>query len=168
MHGTPDAAVVWLQGAGDALGPNLEEALRLRLPWTRWYFPDALDRQWFSGSDFPVMESSSEPATLERMLAAVHTLLAEVEKDGIRASRILLGGFGPGAALALLAGRMYPKQLGGVAVMSGWYLRPPLPSSGSSRSHRSSSLAACTMSSSVMGTSVSASLGASASHCTEL
>jgi predicted esterase len=36
----------------------------------------------------------------------------------------VLGGCGPGAALALLAGRTYSKPLAGIACIGGWLLRP--------------------------------------------
>ena len=43
----------------------------------------------------------------------------EVER-GIPASRIVLGGFSQGAAMALFTGLRYPKALGGLVVLSGY------------------------------------------------
>lgn len=138
-----DAAVVWLHGDGEtgAAWQHLEETLALRLPWTQWAFPDAREdapttgkrrgRRWFR-LDFPLMDSAAEPAPaggLDAAVAAVHAMLNSVEAGGIKPSRIVLGGFGHGAALALLAGRTFPRKLGGIAVISGWYLRPRQPSS---------------------------------------
>merc|ERR1719453_1913901 len=60
-------------------------------------------------------------------------MISEVEaNDCIKPSRIFIGGFGPGAALALLAGRTYSKRLAGIGVMAGWFLRFPEPSSAAS------------------------------------
>ena len=136
---TADAAVIWLHG-DEETGKSwfkLEEALGLRLPWTRWYFPDAPPsngkssrKSWFPGFEFPIMDATNEPAGVDKAVSAVHAMIAEVEnKEGINASRIVLGGFGPGAALAMLAGRTYSKRLGGVAMISGWYMRPQVVSS---------------------------------------
>lgn len=57
------------------------------------------------------------------MLQTVHSLnqLISAEVDaGIPASRILLGGFSQGGAMALLAGLSTERRLAGLAVMSGW------------------------------------------------
>ena len=130
-----DACVLWLHGDEEkgASWTRLENdvtfGLGLRIPWARWAFPDAPGGgPWFT-YEFPVLDATADPADLEAAVSAVHAMLAEIEKTGISSSRILLGGFGPGAALALLAGRSYPRALAGIACLAGWYLRPRQPSS---------------------------------------
>ena len=101
--------------------------LGVRLPWVQWAFPTAPAGAWFD-FEFPVMEAKTEFRRVDDAVRAVHGMLNQIEADGIKASRIVIGGFGPGAALALLAGRTYPRTLAGIAVMSGWYMRPRVPS----------------------------------------
>jgi predicted esterase len=126
MPDDADAAVIWLHG-NDETGKSwtkLEEALGLRLPWAAWAFPDAPSKEgWFPRLELPVMDAQVPPGT-DDAVAAVHSMLSRAEANGIMPSRIVLGGFGPGAALALLAGRTYRKRLAGIAVISGWYMRP--------------------------------------------
>lgn len=50
----------------------------------------------------------------------VHQLVANEEKNGIAANRIVLGGFSQGGALALYAGLTYPKPVGGILAFSCW------------------------------------------------
>ena len=50
-------------------------------------------------------------------------MLKQAESMGFAADRICLGGFGEGAALALLAARLYPSALGGTIGFGGWHLR---------------------------------------------
>ena len=128
-----DAAIIWLHGfseTGKAWHKRfIDDAfLDSRLPWVEWYFPDAPAQSWFK-VQLPVWDSSKEPEGLDNAVAAVHKMLAEVESTGVKPSRIFLGGYGSGAALALLAGRKYGSALAGIAVMSGWFLRPQEQSS---------------------------------------
>ena len=100
----------------------------MRIPWVQWAFPTAPEGTWFA-YELPVIDAATEFKRVDEAVRAVHVMLAQIEAEGIKAERILLGGFGPGAALALLAGRLYPKTLAGISVLSGWYMRPRLPSS---------------------------------------
>lgn len=130
-----DAAVVWLHGEDETgsswtrLENDAMYGLGTRLPWVKWVFPDAPGGGAWFDIEYPVMNASSEPLRLDEAVGAVHAILKELEASGISASRIVLGGFGSGAALALLAGRTYEHALAGIASLSGWYLRPQQPSS---------------------------------------
>jgi len=128
-----NACVLWLHGA-DETGASWERleadpmsGLRLRLPWVQWAFPTAKDGEWFA-HELPVIEAATEFAGIDDAVATVHAMLRQVEEGGIQPARILLGGFGPGAALALLAGRTYLHRLAGIVGLSGWYMRPRNPS----------------------------------------
>ena len=129
-----DAVCLWLHGDGETgmswkrLEKDPMSGLGLRLPWVRWSFPTAPEGRGFA-YEFPVLEARVEQAGLDAAVSSVHAMIREIEATGIPPSRILLGGFGPGAALALLAGRLYPHSLAGIAAISGWYLRPREPSS---------------------------------------
>jgi hypothetical protein len=57
-------------------------------------------------------------------ISAVHAMLAQAEALFFSSDRIVLGGFGQGAALALAAGRSYRKPLGGIMLLSGWAAGP--------------------------------------------
>ncbi|KAL4707716.1 hypothetical protein ACJJTC_014897 [Scirpophaga incertulas] len=58
-----------------------------------------------------------------RATSLVHGLISDEVKAGIPASRILLGGFSQGGALALHAALTYPERLAGVMSMSCWLPR---------------------------------------------
>lgn len=50
----------------------------------------------------------------------IHTMIDNEIKDGIPASRILLGGFSQGGALALYSALLFPDKLAGVIALSCW------------------------------------------------
>jgi HSP20 family molecular chaperone IbpA len=64
-----------------------------------------------------------DPPMLDAAVSAVHAMLKQAESMGYESTRIVLGGFGQGAALALLAGRSYSNPLGGIVCSRGWQLR---------------------------------------------
>lgn len=62
---------------------------------------------------------------LVQMSARIHSLLDhEMSSCGIPSHRIILGGFGEGACMALHAGLSYRHQLGGIVSIAGYL---PLP-----------------------------------------
>lgn len=133
-HRPADACVLWLHG-DDETGAQWERleadpmsGLGKRLPWVQWGFPTAPGGKWFD-YELPIIEASTEYAGIDEAVRTVQAMLGKVEAGGIPSSRILLGGHGPGAALALLAGRTYEQTLAGIACLSGWYMRPRIPSS---------------------------------------
>jgi phospholipase/carboxylesterase len=129
-----DACILWLHGDGESgsswtrLESDPMQGLGNRLPWAQWAFPDAPGGAWFD-VEYPVFDAAKEPPRLDDAVIAIHKMLTEIEATGIKTSRILLAGFGPGAALALLAGRTYPHTLAGLIGISGWLMKPKLPSS---------------------------------------
>ena len=133
MDPTVNACVVWLHGDGETGHTwylRFKSGVdRIRMPWIEFACPEADRRNWF-GVDLPVINDSAvDGAELDAAIAHVHSELDAIQYKGIAASRIMLGGYGPGAALALLAGRTYGHDLAGIACMGGWLLRPNHPSS---------------------------------------
>ena len=131
------ACVVWLHGVGES-GKTWHERFKqgvskIRMPWVEFSFPDAAEG-WFDVA-LPVCEAPTDAAPrLDSAVAQLHAVLEELEASrGIPASRVVLGGCGPGGALALLAGRTYGKQLAGVACIGGWLLRADLVASSDAR-----------------------------------
>ena len=129
-----DACVLWLHGDEDTgngwerLESDPMSGLGRRLPWVQWAFPTARSGTWFD-YELPIIEASTEYRRVDDAVHTVHAMLAQIVESGIKPSRIVLGGHGPGAALALLAGRTYQHTLAGIAGLSGWYMRPRQKSS---------------------------------------
>ena len=130
MQPQPDfsAAVVWLHGDGDSgkhwFARFKEGVSRIKLPWINFCFPDARNQRWFD-YELPIWDGASEfGGGLDAAVASIHTIIANMEASGIKPSRIVLGGHGPGGALALLAGRTWREPLAGIAMIGGWVLRP--------------------------------------------
>jgi phospholipase/carboxylesterase len=134
---SPDAAVIFLHGLGDdghgwsdmvpALG--LPTALRARflfphapeMPVTinggyvmpAWY--DLFDANFDTRADLNGMRTSREH---------VEHLIARELSRGIAASRIVVGGFSQGGAVALYAGLRHPARLAGIAALSAYLVDP--------------------------------------------
>lgn len=76
---------------------------------------------WFDIDSIPVCLSEPEsPRDMEDSVSSVHQQLDTLEREGLPASSVLLGGFSQGGAVSLLAGLSYPKTLGGIVSISGW------------------------------------------------
>jgi lysophospholipase-2 len=79
----------------------------------RWLFPDAplapvtcnngaRSTSWFDIEDIPVTQNAKDyPADIEASVARIHTMIAELEKDGFASTEIVVGGFSQGGAMAL-------------------------------------------------------------------
>lgn len=57
---------------------------------------------------------------IRKATEGIHALINSEIEAGIDASRIILGGFSQGGALALYSGMVYPKKLGGIMALSCW------------------------------------------------
>lgn len=120
-----DAAVVWLhhQGESEAMQQlifkdvELPGAGRLRWLWPRAPLQPSSIRghclvlQWFDVKEYPVCRAvrglpdrprqGEEPGDVQRAVARVEQVVRALELEGLPRSRVLLGGFGMGAALVL-------------------------------------------------------------------
>lgn len=77
---------------------------------------------WFDLRTLDATAPEDEEGIL-RATNAVHGLITNEVKGGIPATRILIGGFSQGGALALHAALTYPDRLAGVMSLSCWLPR---------------------------------------------
>jgi len=127
-----DAVVIWLHGLGAdghdfaslplQLGISPDHAIRYVFPHAP-LIPVTLNmgikmRAWY---DIVNLEARGQDESgIRRSAMAVSELIAHEVGRGVAASRIVLGGFSQGAAMALFTGLRYPKALGGLVALSGY------------------------------------------------
>ena len=129
------ACVLWLHGLGDRgagflwLRDQLRQAGHSHVMFA---LPDAdlrpvtaaeggKKRAWFNLTKLPV--SLEEPDDLSGLKSAVEKVqdwIAELDKQGIPADRIILGGFSQGAAVAAWAAATSSHKLAGCVLWSGY------------------------------------------------
>ena len=136
---TGPAALIFLHGLGDtpagwsALQQQLPQ-LRPRLKEVRYVFPPAPMTQitinggmsmpgWFDIYDWPIRVGA--PDDRDGILSSVSQIeeqVAILERDGIPKSRIVLGGFSQGGAIALLTAYLSAKEesYAGCVCLSAW------------------------------------------------
>jgi phospholipase/carboxylesterase len=113
----------------------------------RWVFPVApvrpvtlnngmRMRAWYDIASLEFTPRGEDEAGLRASLAEVQALVDREVADGVPASRIVLGGFSQGCAMALLTALRAPQRLAGVLGMSGY-----LPLAGSTAAERSAASA---------------------------
>lgn len=130
------ASVIWLHGLG-ASGHDFEEVVPLlQRPDLRFVFPHApfrpvtvnggyVMRSWYDirHLDFEALDREDE-ADIRAATAWIEALIAAEVARGVPARRIALVGFSQGAALALHTALRHPARLAGLAVLSGYRIRP--------------------------------------------
>jgi len=143
----PDCAVVWLHGLGETevyWQELFEECGVFELREAgecRWIMPraemapctarfGALSFQWFDTPDYPVClivpgvpdygRQDEDPDQIRAAVQRVHEAILALEVEGVPAERIVIAGFGQGAALAVHSATSYPKTLAGCAMLSGY------------------------------------------------
>ncbi|XP_065180360.1 uncharacterized protein LOC135810879 [Sycon ciliatum] len=85
----------------------------------RWYMGPK-DPSWFKVKDYGKGKTPVEDeASLKEAATLMHGVIGE-ESARVPLSRIVLAGFGQGAALALYAGLSYTNTLAGILALSGW------------------------------------------------
>lgn len=138
--GGKSGGVVWLHGLGDSGAGWADVAIQLAapLPHLAWKFPDAPIQgvtvnagyempSWFDLAALPVTPATPhlDPSGLDRsctrVLGIADALAAELD---VPTSRIVIGGFSQGGALALQCALRSTQPLGGVVVFSGWTAFP--------------------------------------------
>jgi phospholipase/carboxylesterase len=131
--GGQTALLIWFHGlamSGDEFGQQFEKGIARRMPWLQVHYPNApkqavtyldgeIQRAWFDIEELPV-STGMEHEGLKRMTENAHAMIRQAEQNGIPASRIVLGGFSQGGALALLAGLSYERPVAGIAAFSAW------------------------------------------------
>eukprot|EP00238_Polyblepharides_amylifera_P006314 CAMPEP_0196581904 /NCGR_PEP_ID=MMETSP1081-20130531/36320_1 /TAXON_ID=36882 /ORGANISM="Pyramimonas amylifera, Strain CCMP720" /LENGTH=219 /DNA_ID=CAMNT_0041902303 /DNA_START=205 /DNA_END=864 /DNA_ORIENTATION=+ len=138
------ALVVWLHGLGDtgAGWADLQNMLGPKLPHVKWVFPDAPTQSvtcngmmqmpsWFDLPTIPLRPGCAEDVeAFQYAVKSVQKLLKkEIESAGVEPSKVVIGGFSQGGALATEALLQYPEKLAGGVNLSGWLVDPAnLPS----------------------------------------
>lgn len=135
------ATVLWLHGLGADGFDFVPIVPELGLPATlsvRFIFPHARSRPvtinngyvmraWYDIKGIARGEQEDE-AGIRESQACIAQLVAEQERSGIAASRIVIAGFSQGGAIALQTALRYPATLGGVMALSTYLpLRDSLP-----------------------------------------
>jgi predicted esterase len=111
------ATLVLLHGRGHTPASMHALAERLDLADVACVTPAAPGGSWYP-ERFTVPRALNQPH-LGAALATAHRALDELETRGVRASRIVLGGFSQGACVACDALASRPRPLGGLAVLCG-------------------------------------------------
>merc|ERR1712232_312343 len=140
-----DCAVIWLHGQGETeVGwqyllsgfETPEIAGRCRWLWPRARITPCTARggaptcQWFDTIEFPVCSlvrgipdrhrRPEDPKQVTAAVMAIHAVIDALVVEGVPPERIVLGGFGQGAALIPHTMLRYKGQLAGGAMISGW------------------------------------------------
>eukprot|EP00933_Yihiella_yeosuensis_P013408 TRINITY_DN12444_c0_g1_i1.p1 TRINITY_DN12444_c0_g1~~TRINITY_DN12444_c0_g1_i1.p1 ORF type:complete len:271 (+),score=47.14 TRINITY_DN12444_c0_g1_i1:120-932(+) len=140
-----DCAVVFLHGHGESEVAYMEIFSSVTLPpeagRCRWLWPraelqpcstrgGALTSQWFDTPEFPVCgvvrsvpdrpRLQEEPAEVQKAIRRIRAAVGALEEEGVPLNRIVLGGFGQGAALAIKTVLMAERPFAGCLLCSGW------------------------------------------------
>jgi len=134
------ASIIWMHGLGDTAAgwtdvmqkitrtfphircilptaPRMGITFQGGMPTTAWH--DIEDLQNLTKNQFKYKEESR---------ALINALIDEdVEGKGIAPSRVLLGGFSQGAAMAIYCGLQYSQKVGGIISLSGYLCDLELP-----------------------------------------
>ena len=116
---------------------SLSDVIGAKVPHASWTIPEAEEREvatlggarataWF---DMPTLQIGGDEARPSRpqdrnglpaAVSSVHRIIDELVASGLPSSRIVVGGFGQGGGVALVAGLQCPHKLAGVATLSSW------------------------------------------------
>eukprot|EP00404_Azadinium_spinosum_P025506 CAMPEP_0180670942 /NCGR_PEP_ID=MMETSP1037_2-20121125/64311_1 /TAXON_ID=632150 /ORGANISM="Azadinium spinosum, Strain 3D9" /LENGTH=172 /DNA_ID=CAMNT_0022699939 /DNA_START=49 /DNA_END=566 /DNA_ORIENTATION=+ len=133
------AALVWLHGVGDtgAGWRGQFRAVEAQVPGLKCVHPDAPVQpltadggsrmnswfdivKWIPGVK-PIGLDEPDPAVgLDDTVKMLHEQFEKLEKSGVPAEKIAVGGFSQGGTAAIIAGLTYPKKIGGIVSISGW------------------------------------------------
>ncbi len=131
-HVKADKSVIWLHGLGadgNDFAPIVPE---LRMPsriQARFIFPHApimpvtINQGYEMPAWFDIRSSDisdrSDTAGIQRSVGQINGIIQREMERGIDPANIMLAGFSQGAVIALTAGLLYPKRLGGIIALSG-------------------------------------------------
>jgi phospholipase/carboxylesterase len=132
----PDATVIFLHGLGDDGNGWSQMVPELGLPrdlGVRFLFPHApvmpvtINNGYRMRAWYDIRQANlNERADVDGVKASrnqVEALIAHERSRGIEPSRIVLGGFSQGGAVALYTGLRYAERLAGVAALSTYLIR---------------------------------------------
>lgn len=140
MPAPPTGAILWLHDLGERDSGGFASVAGPHLPWLNINSPAATPRvlgcrpkkpgglpAWFDVEELPISVESLEsqavapPDGLTDSVKIVHERLDYLQKVlSIDATRIVVGGFGQGGALAIAAALAYHKRVAGILSHSGW------------------------------------------------
>jgi lysophospholipase-2 len=137
----PSGVVIWMHGLADSPSgwqdfaeQTCDAMAHGKARHVKWHLPCAPTnpvtcnggvpcRSWMDLIDIPISPETPDNGNhLDASLKIIHDIIDKEISTGIDPSRIVVGGFSQGGALALAAALKYPQKLGGVAVFSGWAL----------------------------------------------
>ncbi|XP_020288084.1 acyl-protein thioesterase 1 isoform X3 [Pseudomyrmex gracilis] len=124
------ATIIFLHGLGDS-GYGWATAIgTLRSPFVKLICPTAPTMpvtlnggfrmpSWF---DLRSLDPSSpeDEDGIRKAAGTIHSIIAEEVAAGIPTSRIVLGGFSQGGALAMFSALTFPEPLAGIIALSAW------------------------------------------------
>ena len=121
IHGLGDTNMGWAQQA---------MMLHQQLPWVKFVLPNAPTSpvtlnggmampSWYDITDL-TDRAGQECTGIDESRAEIIELIEEAKAEGIPASRIVVGGFSQGGAIALNAAYRHDKKLGACVALSGW------------------------------------------------
>ncbi|CAA7030986.1 unnamed protein product [Microthlaspi erraticum] len=127
--------ILWLHGLGDS-GPANEHIKMVfkspELSNTRWLFPSAPPNpvtcnngwvmpSWFDVPELPFRAGSPiDESSVLQAVKNVHAIIDQEISQGTNPENVFICGLSQGGALTLASVLLYPKTLGGGAVLSGW------------------------------------------------
>ncbi|XP_054154478.1 acyl-protein thioesterase 2-like [Oppia nitens] len=124
------STIIFLHGLGDTGHGWADSIKHIKPSDTKCMCPTAQVMPVSLNGGFPMpswfdlysldTDSRVDEEGVKKATTYVHQLIANEEKAGIPANRIVLGGFSQGGALALYAGLSYPKPLAGILAFSCW------------------------------------------------
>ena len=117
------AAMILLHGRGASARDILGVADELNHPEMAYLAPQAANAVWYPYRFLAPLEQN-EP-WLSSALGLVGDLVKRVESAGIRAEKIIIGGFSQGACLAAEFVARNARRYGGLLVFSGGLIGPP-------------------------------------------
>mmetsp|Transcript_68731 Transcript_68731/g.136164 ORF Transcript_68731/g.136164 Transcript_68731/m.136164 type:complete len:587 (-) Transcript_68731:286-2046(-) len=137
MSPAPTGAIVWLHDLGERDATEFAKVASPAVPWLNVHCPAAppvqfagqaqpAHGQWFAHKEIRSAKLITEsPEGLRDSIKYVHERLDYIQSTlKLDSSRILLGGFGQGGALAIAAGLAYSKPLCAIATHSGYVCEP--------------------------------------------
>ena len=131
----PSGAILWLHDHGETNPAEFASHTKHHMPWLNIHCPAAPLKQfaglekpthaWFRPPTLKGGDVIESPEGLSDSIKYVHERLDHLrEAMRIDASRILIGGFGQGGALAVAAGLSYRFRIAGIACHSGYVCQP--------------------------------------------